>query len=230
MKKFNVGGLFDKKATVAFIGGIIFTLLLVGAAWGMEMSKDGMAYQDKGVTIKWLPDTVTRWKSTIIEQGNKYNVDPNFIAILMTLESGGYSKADSGFAQGLMQVTPSTAKDIANRHLKVKRDSYDLFDPATSIEFGTAYIAWLRDNYCDHDFAPNWNECAEAIAAGYNGGPGALIKLVQGKGIKAAETLGYSRDAMNMWRERGADSSPTFDRWKDRGGQDLIDKANAEKL
>jgi hypothetical protein len=28
-----------------------------------------------------------------------------------------------------------------------------------------------------------------------------------------------------MWRERHAKSSPTFDRWKERGGQRLIDKA-----
>jgi hypothetical protein len=35
----------------------------------------------------------------------------------------------------------------------------------------------------------------------------------------------YSRDAFNMWRERHAGNSPTFDRWKERGGQRLIDAA-----
>lgn len=230
MRRITIKELFSKKVALAVCSGLLIALLLVATVWGIEMNKEGLAYQDKGITIKWLPDTVTRWNSHIIEQAKKYNIDPNFVAIIMTLESGGYSRADSGFAQGLMQVTPGTGKDIATKYVQQKRTEYNLFDPATSIEFGVAYIAYLRNHYCDHDFAPNWNECAEAIAAGYNGGPGALITLVQGKGLTAIETLSYSRDAMNMWRERAAATSPTYERWKERGGQTLVDKAHAEKL
>lgn len=220
----------NAKIIAAFGAGVMVALLVVAAAWGYQMNKKGLDYQPGGMTIAWLPSTVTRWKSQIIEQGKKYNIDPNFIAIIMTLESGGYSKADSGFAEGLMQVTPGTGKDIAEKYVLVKQSSYDLFTPSTSIEFGVAYLAYLRNHYCSGNFAPSWNECAEAVAAGYNGGPGALLALVQGKGIQSIETLSYSRDAMNMWRERGSASSPTYDRWKERGGQTLIDKAAAEQL
>jgi len=66
----------------------------------------------------------------------------------MTIESGGYSKAGSSAdAQGLMQVTPPTAKDIAAKYLKKPASSYDLMDPRTSVEFGSAYLAYLRKNF-----------------------------------------------------------------------------------
>ena len=213
-----------------FITGSILTGVVVTAAYFAMNSGTGIGYHGRGVTVKWLPSTVTRWNDIIIEQGKRYNVDPDFIAILMTLESGGYTQADSGFAMGLMQITPSTADDIAKKHLLAKRDHFSIKDPATNIEFGTAYIAYLRDTFCGNDFAPRHDYCVELVAAGYNGGPGAANMLYKGQGLKAIETLSYSRDAMNLWRERAASESPTFVRWKDRGGQDLIEKAEAEKL
>ncbi len=226
----NIRRQFDKKASFAFLGGAVITGLIIGAIYMALHSGTGLAYQQKGVTIPWLPSSVTRWNSKIIEQGKRYNVDPNFIAILMTLESGGYSQADSGFAMGLMQIAPGTADDISKKFLLTKMDHFNIKDPATNIEFGAAYIAHLRDTFCGNDFAPRHDYCAELVAAGYNGGPGAANSLYKGEGLKSIETLSYSRDAMNMWRERKAATSPTFERWKERGGQTLIDKANAEKL
>jgi hypothetical protein len=146
----------------------------------------------------------------------------------MTIESGGYAKAESpAGAVGLMQVTPATAKEIASKHLKTPRKSYDLKDPRTNIEFGTAYLAYLRDMFAESSQGPSWDETAEAVAAGYNGGPLASLHLEQGKGLHDPQTVVYSRDVFNMWRERHASSSPTFDRWKERGGSDLIDQAKA---
>lgn len=193
-------------------------------------SGTGLVNHNQGITIKWLPSTVTRWRDMIVKQGVRYNVDPNFIAILMTLESAGYSKANSGIAMGLMQVTPATAGDIAKKYLLQKIDQYDIYDPATSIEMGAAYIAYLRDTFCGSDFGPRHDYCAELVAAGYNGGPGAANSLYKGQGLASTETLGYGRDAMNMWRERGAATSPTYTRWFERGGKDMIEKAAAEKL
>ena len=220
----------NKRHLVPFIAGSILTGAVIVGMYAAVQSGTGLAFHDKGVTIAWLPSTVTRWNDKIIEQGKQYNVDPNIIAILITLESGGYTQADSGFAMGLMQIAPGTADDIAKKHLLAKREHFNIKDPATNIEFGAAYIAYLRDTFCGNDFAPRHDYCVELVAAGYNGGPGAANALYKGQGLKAIETLSYSRDAMNMWRERGANESPTYTRWKDRGGQDLIDKAEAEKL
>lgn len=183
-----------------------------------------------GITTLWLPPTVQRWKDPIKEMSKKYDVDPNLIAIIITLESGGYSKASSSAeAQGLMQITPPTAKDIAAKFLKKPQTTYDLQDPRTNIEFGTAYIAYLRKEFGLASQGPNWNSTVELIAAGYNGGPGAASSLDKGQGLKDTQTVVYARDAFNMWRERHADKSPTFDRWVERGGSNLLDKAKAEK-
>jgi soluble lytic murein transglycosylase-like protein len=156
----------------------------------------------------------------------KYDIDPNLIAIIMTIESGGYAKATSeAGAKGLMQIMPPTAGDIASRYLKEPRTTYDLQDPRTGIEFGTAYLALLRDEFGSADQGPSWNSTVESIAAAYNGGPGAANSLEQGAGLRDTQTVAYSRDVFNMWRERHAASSPTFDRWVERGGSVLIDKA-----
>lgn len=219
-----------KQTLLPFLLGITVAAATIGGAVMVAGKSTGIANTNQGITIRWLPDTVTRWREKIIQQGVRYNIDPNFIAILMTLESGGYSKANSGVAMGLMQVTPPTASEIAQKHLLQKIQQYDIYNPATSIEFGAAYMAYLRDTFCGNDFAPRHDFCAELVAAGYNGGPGAANSLYKGQGLASIETLSYSRDAMNMWRERAAATSPTFTRWAERGGNDMIKKAATEKL
>ena len=186
--------------------------------------------KDAAVSIAWLPETVKHWQDPINEMAKKYNIDPNVLAILITLESGGYSEAKSpADAQGLMQVTPPTARDIASKYLKEPVSEYDLSDPRTNIEFGAAYLAFLRDEFGEPSQGPTWNETVELIAAGYNGGPGAAGKLYRGEGLTSSETVVYSRDAYNMWRERNAPTSPTYDRWLERGGFRLIDRAKEEQ-
>lgn len=185
-----------------------------------------LAYQTSGLTIAWLPETVQRWEGSMKEFGKKYNVDPNLLAIIITMESGGYPQARSeAGAQGLMQIMPGTAQDIAAKFLKQPRTTYDIYDPATNIEFGAAYLAYLRDTFGSESQDPDWNSVVELVAAGYNGGPGAARNLEKGNGLRNMQTVAYSRDAYNMWRERHAPSSPTFERWAERGGSHLISKA-----
>lgn len=211
--------------------GAVSMLALFGL-FGMVKNnlRTPLAPESDHITIKWLSPTVKRWEKTINEMADKYNLDPNLIAIIMTLESGGYSKAGSeAGAQGLMQVTPPTGGDIAARYLKEPRAKYNLMDPETSIEFGVAYLALLRDEFGTYPHDTDWLRTVELVAAGYNGGPGTANALEQGEGLRDVEPVIYSRDAFNMWRERHAASSPTFDRWKERGGIELIDLAEAEQ-
>lgn len=211
--------------------GAIGMLALVGL-FGLikESVETPLAPESDRITIKWLSPTVKRWEKTINEMAEKYDIDPNLIAIIMTLESGGYSKAGSeAGAQGLMQVTPLTAQDISAKFLKEPRTKYDLFDPKTSIEFGTAYLAYLRDEFGTDPHDTDWLRTVELVAAGYNGGPGTANALEQGEGLRDTEPVIYSRDAFNMWRERHASSSPTYERWKERGGIELINLAKEEQ-
>jgi len=205
---------------------MLVVLAGVGVATYRYNSQTALPYRTAGVTVPWLPATVRRWRSTIAAAGQKYNIDADLIAILMTMESGGNPKAvSSANAQGLMQVTLPTARDIAARYLIEPVQHYNLYDPATNIEFGAAYLAYLRDTFEEPNQGPSWNYTVELVAASYNGGPGAGGRLYRGAGLTDTQTVVYSRDALNMWRERHAKDSPTFDRWKERGGSDLLEAA-----
>lgn len=216
------------KGAIFLVGGLVVALIWGGSVMLAHMAVP-IPYKAGAAVPAWVPGTVRHWDGMIEQTAAKYNIDANLLRIIMTIESGGYTKADSGQAEGLMQITPPTGGDIAKKYLKTARESYDLFDPATSIEFGAAYLVHLRGVFCDAADDPTGNTCIELIAAGYNGGPGAANKLFKGEGITDIQTLSYSRDACNMWRERGSKSSPTYDRWLERGGQDLIDKAANEQ-
>ncbi len=187
-----------------------------------------LAAQTATVDIPWIPSTVKQWQQPISDMAKQYNIDPDLLAIIITLESGGYAKAESeADAKGLMQVTPPTAHDIAAKFLKKPRTSYNLLDPRTNIEFGAAYLAYLRDEFGTTAQGPDWTRTVELIATGYNGGPGAANNLERGKGLTDTQTVVYARDAFNMWRERHAAKSPTYDRWLERGGSLLVEKATA---
>ena len=222
LKRFKPGQFTPRDAIMALAGAGI---MIVGVYMSSSVPKQhvALAPQSAAITTPWVPQTVKQWDGIVREMAKKYNIDPNLIAIIMTIESGGNPKAQSGVgAQGLMQVMPATAKDIAAKHLKEPVESYDIYDPRTNIEFGTAYLAWLRDQFGADAHAPCWNETVELVAAGYNGGPGAAKHIRQGDGLESTETVSYSRDAFNMWRERHALQSPTYNRWLGRGGSALI--------
>jgi len=210
---------------LAIIGAVI-ALLIIGAIMLINNSKTPLPYTDAGVTAAWLPSTVKHWDTPINTYAKKYDIDPNLIAILMTMESGGDAKAKSGAgAVGLMQLTPLTAGDIAKMYLKKPVTKYDLSDPNTNIEFGTAYLAMLRDQFGTMQQGPDFLRTVELVAAGYNGGPGTANALEKGEGLRDTQPVIYSRDAFNMYRERVSKTSPTFDRWKERGGTILLDAA-----
>lgn len=89
----------------------------------------------------------------------KYNVDSSLIHAIIKVESAGnaYAVSPKG-AAGLMQLMPGTAAD-----LNVK----NIFDPAENIGGGVQYISKMlgmfKNNY-------------EFALAGYNAGPGAVMK------------------------------------------------------
>jgi soluble lytic murein transglycosylase len=219
-------GRLSRRDWLMLLAGFIIALLIVKVISVIENGRAQIPYQSAGVSAPWVPSTVKYWDKTINEMGKRYNVDPNLIAIIMTMESGGDASAKSeDNAVGLMQITPPAAKDIASKYLKTPVTKYNLYNPTTNIEFGTAYLAWLRDYFGTAQQGPSWNATVELVAAGYNGGPGAAGSLEAGQGLTNDQTIIYSRDAFNMWRERNAKDSPTFDRWKERGGTLLIDAA-----
>jgi soluble lytic murein transglycosylase len=79
-------------------------------------------------------------------------------------------------AQGLMQLEPRTAAQVAHRwHLSLPRQDA-LFDPAAAIPLGAVYLKELVDKY--------HSELALTLAA-YDAGPGAVARWLPGKATEA---------------------------------------------
>lgn len=209
--------------------GLVLGVTAVGGYLLYMDKRTALEFKAGGITIAWLPETVTQYETTIIQFSRSYNLDPNFVAIIMTLESGGYAKADSGVAKGLMQVTNPTASDIAGKYLQQPVENYDIWKVETNIEFGVAYLAHLRNLFCDYEANPSGNNCALMVAAGYNGGPGAANQVYTKQGLEVEQTAIYANNALFMWRQRGSVDSPTYNRWLEAGGQRLVDAAAKDR-
>jgi soluble lytic murein transglycosylase-like protein len=209
-------------AALASAGFAILTLIY--------QSRVPLRPETAAIDSPWIPATVKHWQPQIDAMAKKYNIDPTFLAIIMTMESGGDPNANSGEAVGLMQITAPTAKDIASKYLKKPVSKYNLYNPDTSIEFGAAYLSYLRNTFGDYTQAPSYDLTAEAVGTGYNGGPGAAASLLEGNGVTDEQTVLYSRNVLYFWRERHASSSPAYLRWRDEaGGIRLIQAAEADQ-
>src|SRR5206468_2508407 len=79
----------------------------------------------------------------LIEEANKYRLDPVFLLAVIKTESHFNPKARGHHGDvGLMQVLPKTGQWIARR-LKMT-GTVDLTDPIVNIKIGAAYFAHLR--------------------------------------------------------------------------------------
>lgn len=111
----------------------------------------------------------------IVDTYFRGRVDPAMLTAMMQIESSFRPSAtrfephlnDSSF--GLMQVLFSTAKWLRNelgyRAFSLS-DGAAMFDPATSVYFGAAYVDWLTKH-------PRADGSEAWIVMSYNGGPGA---------------------------------------------------------
>jgi soluble lytic murein transglycosylase len=101
----------------------------------------------------------------VTQQTAGRNLDPLLVLALMRQESlfdpVARSPAD---ARGLMQLLPSTAERVAERH---GRPAGDLYDPKINVPLGVAYLDELLNAY--------GGDAIRALAA-YNGGESALAR------------------------------------------------------
>ena len=123
-----------------------------------------------------------------------YSIDPDLLAAIATVESGGNSDAVSPKgAQGLMQLMPATA----NRFRVL-----DPYDPVSNTLGAVRFISFLRQYRTTHgDGAPL--SLVEMLAA-YNAGEGAVDKY---KGVPPyPETQQYVRKVLVAYLFRNSHS------------------------
>ena len=102
------------------------------------------------------------YSESLIKYAPQRNVDPRFLLSLMRQESRFRADVKSyAAARGLMQFISTTASRIAAELGRENFRQDDLYDPSTSILFGSHYVENLFKLF------PNQ---APAVAASYNGG------------------------------------------------------------
>jgi soluble lytic murein transglycosylase-like protein len=107
---------------------------------------------------------------TILEEARTHDLDPGLVIAVIEVESAGYHLAVSHVgAMGLMQLLPSTGKELAERIGIEWKGPDTLFDPSINVKLGTAYLRQLTDRF---------GSVHTALAA-YNWGPGRINRRLR---------------------------------------------------
>lgn len=107
---------------------------------------------------------------TILDEARAQNLDPSLVVAVIEVESAGYHLAVSHVgAMGLMQLLPSTGKELAEQMGIDWKGPDTLFDPTINVKLGTAYLRQLTDRF---------GSVSTALAA-YNWGPGRINRRLR---------------------------------------------------
>jgi peptidoglycan lytic transglycosylase len=88
-----------------------------------------------------------QYASTIRQQAAEKHVPPALIAAVIYAETKFDPRTSPTGAEGLMQVEPQTALDLARRSGATSFSVADLQHPATNIAYGTYYLRQLLTEY-----------------------------------------------------------------------------------
>jgi soluble lytic murein transglycosylase-like protein len=133
--------------------------------------------------IRLLP----QWATVIRPAAEKYGLDPNLVAAVIWAESSGDPDAVSKKgARGLMQLLPSTARELGVE---------DILDPQDNVAGGTQYLRMMLDSHEGN---------LELALAAYNAGPDAVRR--HGGVPPFKETNAYVARVIRMYEKAQAGS------------------------
>ena len=146
------------------------------------------------VTINLVPNHLDKrahkYLGMVRQASRKHGVDESLILAIMQTESSfnpyAVSRSD---AMGLMQVVQHTAgKDVFRSQGKSGTPSRSfLFDPASNIDTGTAYLAMLSNVYLGGISNPTSRRYA--VITAYNGGAGSVLRVFSNDKVQAANII-----------------------------------------
>lgn len=182
-------------------GGLATAPVVAAEPPSLEEATDDLA--DQKITSQFLERLSIRHTAlpqrervalvhAILREARFHNLDPSLVIAVVEVESAGYHLAVSHMgAMGLMQLLPSTGKELAGQMGIEWRGPDTLFDPIINIRLGTAYLSQLALRYGDVNTA----------LAAYNWGPGRIDRRIR---LGASVPSGYSEQV-----QRAADRSAT---------------------
>jgi soluble lytic murein transglycosylase len=96
----------------------------------------------------YLSPVRARITTAVIAEARRFQLDPLLLLAVIHTESKFVPTAKGTHGElGLMQIKPKTAKWIAARYGFAWRGPKSLFDPASNIKFGAAYLHYLKRRY-----------------------------------------------------------------------------------
>jgi len=133
--------------------------------------------------LAWIWFRPVLHKPVIDRYATAYRFDPLWVMAIIKVESGFYPHARSNRgAVGLMQLLPSTARDIAPElGLTTFQDS-DLNQPDTNLKLGIYYLSKLQDMFPGDEVA---------VLSAYNAGPGITKQWRQGNPVLDIDDIQY---------------------------------------
>ena len=131
--------------------------------------------QYKSIIKRFYP---LKYKSYIIKYTAEYELDPYLISAIIKVESSYNPRAESKkSAKGLMQITPSTGKWVAEKLNITEFNDEMLYDPEQNIRIG----CWYINNLIEEFGSPKDENNLVLILAAYNGGRGNVNKWLSDK-------------------------------------------------
>ncbi len=196
--------LSDLRHPAPFSNLIKITLLLLGFVAVGEWIYSGTAWT-------WLRPALH--KELINKYAGIYHLDPLWIMAIIKVESRFSPAAQSRRgAVGLMQILPSTARDIGPETGLSRLREGDLKNPDTNLNLGMHYLSKLRQQFPDDEIA---------VLAAYNAGPGITREWRKGRPVLNLENIEYPETRRFVRQVQGTYSRlKAVQRWKRLFGMD----------
>jgi soluble lytic murein transglycosylase-like protein len=159
----------------------------------------------------WWPVAVKQNWLDIQQSASNYGLDPYLVATIVAEESGGQNIDNTSGATGLMQIMPSTAKEIARLR---KRSYYNMHNRQENLDYGCWLIDYVNKKFIETRGVDLNSEAGIAmLAVGYGDGVGALTKWIdsgQTSASLSAQATAVTALWTDMYASRNAESSPVF--------------------
>ena len=123
-----------------------------------------------------LPENYFKYDAWIQEFSALYKLPWKLVKAQVWQESAfDPSAVSSCGAQGLLQLMPETAKEMAQGARGKEQGETNLFEPDINISLGVKYDRWLFDRFPE---IPNEEERLRFMLASYNGGRGYVNEAI----------------------------------------------------
>ena len=135
----------SRRARRRRVAAVLVATALAGAAVAVVAGGGPVGEAIREVTLPLRHDDIIR------QQSRDKDVDAALIAAVIYEESKFRDQTSRAGARGLMQITPATARFIANRTGGVAFTERDLATSQINISYGAYYLRYLIDHYEGND-------------------------------------------------------------------------------